>query len=162
MWSPSHGQPLSPEAYLDLFETLTPRVFAEAGLFADVVSGGPLDLSRRDSKETLDRDPALALIASREARVFAPHALDVEDRAVGEFRLNPMYTVEADGSRVRLGLRFPSEDYAEEYGACREYLPQEATVDRAVLDALPAPRASGPLAELARRRIILDLPRRYY
>ena len=68
----------------------------------------------------------------------------------------------SDGSRVRLGLRFPSEDYAEEYGACREYLPQEATVDRAVLDALPAPRASGPLAELARRRIILDLPRRYY
>jgi uncharacterized protein YbaR (Trm112 family) len=162
VWSPSHGQPLSPEAYVDLFETLGPRVFGEAGLFSDVVKGGPLDLSRRDSKATLDRDPALALIATRDARVFAPHALDLEDRAVGEFRLNPMYAMEPEGSRVRLELRFPSEDYEQEYGACREYLPQEAIVDRAVLDALPAARASGPLAELARRRIILDLPRRYY
>ena len=32
----------------DLFETLEPRLFGEAGLFADVVGGGPLDLARRD------------------------------------------------------------------------------------------------------------------
>ena len=48
-WSPSHGQPLSPEGYADLFETIEPRLFGEAGLFADVVAGGPLDLARRDS-----------------------------------------------------------------------------------------------------------------
>ena len=52
-WSPSHGQPLSPAGYRDLFETMEPRIFGEAGLFADVVKGGPLDLSRRDS----DGDP---------------------------------------------------------------------------------------------------------
>ena len=28
-WSPSHGQPLAPEGYRDLFETLTPRIFGE-------------------------------------------------------------------------------------------------------------------------------------
>ena len=48
-WCPSHGQPLSPAGYRDLFETIEPRIFGEAGLFADVVKGGPLDLSRRDS-----------------------------------------------------------------------------------------------------------------
>src|SRR5439155_11997467 len=48
-WSPSHGQPLSPEGYADLFEAIEPRILAEAGLFADVVNGGPLALSRCDS-----------------------------------------------------------------------------------------------------------------
>ena len=49
-WSPSHGQPLTPDGYRDLFETIEPRLFGEAGLFADVVAGGPLDLSRRDDR----------------------------------------------------------------------------------------------------------------
>ncbi len=127
-----------------------------------MVKGGPLDLSRRDSKEALHRDPAVALVASRNPRVFATHALPVSDRATGEFRLNPMYAAEADGGRVRLSLRFPSEDYEEEYGACRDYLPAEERVERAVVDALPASHATGALAGLVRRRIVLDLPRRYY
>jgi hypothetical protein len=63
---------------------------------------------------------------------------------------------------VRLRLRFPSEDYAEEYGACREYLPDEVIVDGGTLAALPAAAVSGALADLARRRIVLDLPRKYY
>ena len=37
-WSPSHGQPLPPEGYAELFETLEPRIFGEAGLFEDVVA----------------------------------------------------------------------------------------------------------------------------
>jgi uncharacterized protein YbaR (Trm112 family) len=162
VWSPSHGNPLTPEAYADLFETTEPRVFAEAGLFADVVKGGPLDLTRRDSKDELDRDAAIALIASRHPAVFARHPLHVVDRATGEFRLNPMYAAVSDGDRVRLRLQFPSEDYEQEYGACRDYLPEDAVVDRAVLDGLPASRLSGVLADLGRRRIVLDLPRRYY
>src|SRR5258705_4334302 len=69
-WSPSHGQPLSPEGDAELFETLEPRIFGEAGPFADVVGGGPLDLSRRDDQETLDGDPALTIVASRNPGVF--------------------------------------------------------------------------------------------
>src|SRR5439155_26758989 len=74
-WSPSHGQPLSPEGYAALFETIEPRVFGELGLFDDVVAGGPPDLSRRDNQQTLDSNPALAIVASRNPAVFAPHAL---------------------------------------------------------------------------------------
>jgi uncharacterized protein YbaR (Trm112 family) len=163
-WSPSHGQPLSADGYRDLFETFEPRVFGEANLFADVVGGGPLDLSRHDDADTLDRDPALTIIASRHPGVFAVHPLDppAAGEATGEFRLNPLYAADPDGDRIRLRLQFPSEDYAQEYGACRQYLPDDATVDRAVLATLPARTVAGPLVDLARRRVILDLPERYY
>ena len=161
-WSPSHGQPLSPEGYAALFETLPPRVFAESNLFADVVAGGPLDLSRHDSKETLDGDPALTIIATERRDVFVRHQLDADRPVSGEFRVNPLYEVEANGDRVRLRLQFPSEDYEEEYGACRQYLPDEAVVHRAALDTLPGGAVPAVLADLARRRVILDLPKRYY
>jgi uncharacterized protein YbaR (Trm112 family) len=160
-WSPSHGQPLSPQGYRDLFETLEPRVFGEAGLFEDVVKGGPLDLSRRDPDETLDGDPALTIVATRRADVYTPHRLEPVSRS-GELRLNPLYDVEHEGEQVRLRLRFPSEDYEQEYGACRQYLPDTVVLDRRALIALEAGRLPADLAELARRRVIVDLPRRYY
>jgi hypothetical protein len=131
-----------------------------------VIGGGPLDLSRRDGAGALDRDPALTIIATRHPGVFAPHALPPPAPALGEFRVNPLYAIEdgrgAAGDHVRLRLRFPSDDYEQEYGACRQYLPDEVAIERSVLDALPASVADGPLADLARRRIVLDLPKRYY
>jgi uncharacterized protein YbaR (Trm112 family) len=164
-WSPSHGQPLSPQGYRDLFEALPPHVFGESALFRDVVGGGPLDLSRRPSEEELNADPALTIVATNHAGVFAPHPVEpVGERArAGEFRVNPLYVAEpAGGAQVRLRLRFPSEDYEQEYGACREYLPDEVIVGDDMLAALPAAAVSGPLADLASRRIVLDLPRKYY
>src|SRR5262249_18529867 len=75
-WTPSHGQPLSPEGYVDLFESLPPRVFGESRLFEDVIAGGPLDLSRRETTADLDREQALTIVASRDPRVYAPHPLE--------------------------------------------------------------------------------------
>jgi uncharacterized protein YbaR (Trm112 family) len=162
-WSPSHGQPLPPEGYAHLFETLEPRIFGELGLFADIIRGGPLDLSRRDDQATLDANPALTIVASREPRVFAQHPLPpAPAKATGELRLNPLYSQEPDGERVRLRLTFPSADYEEEYGACREYLPEELTIDRSTMAALRAGRVSGEIADLLRRKVIVDLPTRYY
>jgi hypothetical protein len=161
-WSPSHGQPLPPEGYADLFETTEPRIFGEANLFADVVAGGPLDLGRRDDQETLDKSPALTIIASRHPRVFARHPLMKPAGATGELRINPLYALEPDGDRVRLRLEFPNEEYAEEYGACRQYLPETLTLDRSAIDSLAAGRLSEDLTELLRRKVIVDLPKRYY
>ena len=160
-WSPSHGQPLSPEGYADLFETIEPRMFGEAHLFADVVSGGPLDLARRDDQETLDRNPALTIIASRHPDVFARHAL-TQPAAAGELRINPLYAVEPDGDRLRLRLGFPSEEYEEEYGACRQYLPEALMLDRSAVASFATGKVSGELIELLRRKVIVDLPKRYY
>ena len=72
-WSPSHGQPLTPAGYRHLFETLPVRVYGEAGLLAQVVKGGPLDLSEVDDEPRLDRDPALTIVASRHEGVYVEH-----------------------------------------------------------------------------------------
>jgi hypothetical protein len=141
---------------------MEPRLFGEGNLFADVVAGGPLDLTRRDDQDTLDKSPALTIIASRHPGVFARHPLTQPDAAAGELRLNPLYALEPDGDRVRLTLSFPNEEYADEYGACRQYLPETLTLDRAALDAIAAGRVSGELIELLRRKVIVDLPKRYY
>jgi len=167
VWSPSHGQPLSAEGYASLFETIEPRLFAEARLFADVVNGGPLDLSRSDTIADLERDAALTMVASRHPGVYARHAVPIPTAAAGEFRVNPLY-VPAEDSAVaastgtRLRLRFPSEDYEQEYGACREYLPEEVTLDPAAAAALATGRVSPEIADLVRRKVIVDLPKRYY
>jgi hypothetical protein len=58
-------------------------------------------------------------------------------------------------------LRFPSEDYEQEYGACRQYLPAEVTIPREALSALAAGRVPVELADLLRRRVIVDLPLGY-
>jgi hypothetical protein len=49
---------------------------------------------------------------------------DVLDEAARHgLRLNPLYVAEPVGNRVPPRLRFPSPDYEEEFGACRQYLP---------------------------------------
>ncbi len=161
-WSPSHGQPLSPEGYAALFETMEPRIFAEGGLFEGLVIDNVLDLSRRDSKATLDADPALTIIASRHPGVLQRHQLTLPARAAGEFRLNPLYVAEPNGGKVALRLAFPDVDYEQEYGACRRYLPDHLSVDADALAALPTSALPPSLTDLARRRVILDLPHRYY
>jgi uncharacterized protein YbaR (Trm112 family) len=161
VWCPSHGQPLSPAGYRDLFETMSPRVFGEARLFADVVRGGPLDLGRRDADEVVDQDAALTIVASRREDVFEPHPLAVPDAPLGQFRVNPLFAAQDDGESVRFNLRFPSDDYEQEYGACREYLPDTFVLTRAALDAIAAGRLTDDLSELVRRRVLVDLPRKY-
>src|SRR5262249_10462280 len=111
-WTPSHGQPLTPDGYSNLFETIDPRIIGESDLFADVVKGGPLDLSRHPGSKTLEAEPALTIIATRHPAVFAAHPLEPSsDRAQGEFRINPLYVESgASGASVVFQLRFPSED----------------------------------------------------
>ena len=161
-WSPSHGQPLSPDGYRDLFETLPPRVFGESSLFADVVGGGPLDLSRQQPVDALDRDPALTIIATERGDVFVPHPLAGLQSPSGRWQINPLYDVEEAGGQLTLRLHFPSTEYEDEYGACRQYLPDRATLARRDLDALHAGRVPTSVEDLVRRRVILDLPERYY
>jgi len=162
-WTPSHGQPLTPDGYRNLFETIEPRILGESALFADVVNGGPLDLSRDVPSKALDAEPALTIIATRHPGVFVPHALEPPpNRAQGEFRVNPLYVESgASAASVVFRLQFPSDDYEQEYGACRQYLPEEIAIPREVLSALAAGRVPGDLADLVRRRVIVDLPRRY-
>jgi hypothetical protein len=161
VWSPSHGQPLAPAGYRDLFEGIEPRVFGEARLLDDIVERRLLDLSERHDSEALDKDPALTIVASRHPDVFRPYALPDPGAAPGDLRINPLYDVTREADRLRLRLRFPSADYADEYGACRLYLPDELTVPAFALDALERGSAGPELTDLVRRRVVLRMPARY-
>lgn len=162
VWSPSHGNPLTPAGYRNLFETRDVRAFAEARLFDDVVAGDAIDLSRVDDEPALAADAALTYIASNDARIFRPHTLHASTAARGVFRINPLYQASTDGTTMRLRLKFPDPDYEYEYGACRRYLPDETTIDVAALRRLESGGSLDELADLIRRRVIVDLPRHYY
>jgi hypothetical protein len=162
VWSPSHGQTLSPNGYRALFETLSVRVFGESGLFDDVVNDRPLDLSRRDDQAMLERDPALVLVAANDPRVYESHPLHDLSRASGSFVLNPLYVVEpGTDDEVCLRLQFPSESYEDEFGHCRAYLPAAVTMSRASFLRLSEGTTNGEILDLARRRVVLPLPTHY-
>jgi uncharacterized protein YbaR (Trm112 family) len=162
VWSPSHGQALPPEGYAQLFEMSAPRLFAEATLLDGIVTGSVVDLSRPDPHQVLDADPALTIVASRNPAVFTRREVALPNRAAGEFRLNPLYERDGDGSHVRYRLQFPDEEYAQEYATARRYLPDTVTLERAVVERLPAAVLPPSLEEHARRRVVLDLPLRYW
>jgi uncharacterized protein YbaR (Trm112 family) len=161
-WSESLGQALPPEGYRELFETVEPRMFSEARLFKDVVKGGPLDLTHSDPQGALERDPALSIVAARDSAVYRRYEVEYNSGSPGEWRINPLYGVERSGEGARLTLRFPSRDYEEEFGACREYLPDTVDIDGQSWSALAADRVPERLEELVKRRVILDLPKHYY
>ena len=161
VWSPSHGNALTPSGYRNLFETATPRVFGESTLFADVVQGATLDLTRSDEDRSLDAEVALTLIASRVDAIFAKHALDIPRASGGEWRINPLFHVEDQGDRLNATLRFPSSDYEDEYGACRAYLPDQVFIDAGAFRALQSGASPASLDEWIRRRVIVALPALY-
>ena len=79
----------------------------------------------------------------------------------GVLAVNPLYTVEVRDGRSVLTLRFPTPEYEDEFRDCRRYLPDRVTVDGDLRGPIE-PRRLGPrYADLRRRRVILDLPRRY-
>jgi hypothetical protein len=162
VWSQSQGQPLPPAGYRGLFDRIESRIFAAAGLLSDVVDRSVVDLSRVDSAAALDADPGLTLIASRHPGVFTAHRVDHPRAVKGTLRINPLYETIRNGDQLRLRIQFPSTDYEDEYGACRRYLPDEATIAIADLNALESGGRPAALEELIRRRVIVDLPTYYY
>ena len=164
-WSPSHGQPLSPEGYAALFETIEPRAFGEAGLFADVVAGGPLDLvAARRPGDARQRSGADDRREPPSRRVRAPSAAAARGRRRRIPRQSALRRRDADGEQLApAAARFPSEDYEQEYGACRQYLPEEVTLDAGRRGgAGHRPAVAGDLRTCVRRKVIVDLPKRYY
>jgi uncharacterized protein YbaR (Trm112 family)/SAM-dependent methyltransferase len=162
VWSPSHGNPLLPSGYRNLFETRPARAFGESKLFADVVDHRHLDLTREHSDEDLATEAALTFIASTVDAVFAKHEVREPSLPDSEWRINPLYAVQEAGGRLQGVLRFPSPDYADEYGECRRYLPDSVDVDQVALRRLQEEGTTGPLDDLIRRRVILQVPRSYF
>lgn len=162
VWSPAHGNALTPAGYRNLFEIAPARVYGESALFADVVAGQVLDLGRKDTEQTLDASAALTLIASKVGGVFDRHPIQTSRTAAGEWRINPLFDVTDTGAELQATLRFPSSDYEYEYGACREYLPESVSIEAAAYRGLQSGTPQPSLDELIRRKVLIDVPAHYF
>jgi SAM-dependent methyltransferase len=156
-WNPSAGNPLPPEGYRNLFEGLDARVFSERALLDDALAGH-IDLRRQDGAGALSADPALSVIGSRNAAVYADRRLAPASAVNGRLTINPLYAVTTDNGVAHLRLRFPSSEYEQEYAACRRYLPETATIDAATLAAIDAGIMTPAVEGLRARRVVLDVP----
>lgn len=157
----SAGMTLSPAAYRDLFAPQRPRLFSDERLFRNVLDRQVVDLTLEASPDDLGAESSLTLVGSRHADLFRTYVVPDPQTVTGELRVNPLYTVERHGDASVLTLTFPTPEYEEEFGSCREYLPATVTV-RADLTGTIAPAALGAeYDELRRRRVIIDAPRHY-
>jgi uncharacterized protein YbaR (Trm112 family)/SAM-dependent methyltransferase len=157
----SAGMTLTPAAYRDLFAPQQPRLFSDERLFRQMLEDQVVDLTLDVSPDDLGTEPSFTLVASRRADLFRKYVVPDARDVTGELKVNPLYKVERRGDSSVLTLMFPTPEYAEEFGACREYLPDTITV-RADLTGTIVPAALGAdYDELRRRRIILDVPRHY-
>ena len=157
----SAGDTLSPAAYRALFAPLQPRLFSDEHMLDDVLERRVVDLARASSPEELAGDATLTLVASARTDLFrryeVPETLDV----AGALVVNPLYRVERKGGATTLTLAFPSAEYAEEFAACRRYLPDRVSLDTDLGGPIRAEALGPRYAELRARRVLIDAPLRY-
>jgi len=158
----SPGMTLTPASYRDLFAPLAPRLFSDAMLLDGILHHAVVDLSVPVSPEALGSSPSFTLVASNDTGVFRRFALPPPGEVLGELRVNPLYRVEADGEASVLTLDFPNEEYEEEFGECKRYLPTSVRIPGAARGPLDAHTLGAGAALLRRSRVVIDAPRRYY
>jgi SAM-dependent methyltransferase len=157
----SAGMPLPPCGYRELFEAFGGRVFAESALLEQALCGR-IDLGVNVPPSVLDADPALTIVAARREDVFATHAVQPSLAVRGALRINPLYALQPAHEGTELTLVFPSEQYEQEFGHCRKYLPERLTLDRETLGAIEQGGETPQINDLRARRVLLDLPKGFY
>jgi uncharacterized protein YbaR (Trm112 family) len=160
-WNYTAGMPLTPAAYRDLLEPQHPRLFRDRALLDQVVDGY-LDLSSFEPVESLDGEPALVIVASRDEAVFRRTDLSVVAPPPDTLIVNPLYRVDVRGGESVLTLTFPTEEYADEFVAVKRYLPDTLTLPGDVRRGLDR-NAIGDARyeELCRRLVLVSVPERY-
>ena len=157
----SAGMTLTPAGYASLLEPQAPRLFSDDRLFEDVLYQQTVDLTRSASPAEIGTEPSFTLVASRREELFRKYVVRDPREIRGELKVNPLYRIDPRGDSSVLTLTFPTPEYEEEFGACKQYLPSTVTVP-ADLTGPIVPGALGPqYDELRRRRVIIDAPPDY-
>ncbi len=157
----SAGNTLTPNAYLNLFARLQPRLFSDQLLLTQVLESRVIDLTQDRTAEELATEPSLTLIAGGGAELVRRYQVANAQGVTGELKVNPLYRIELRGGSSFLTLTFPTPEYEEEFGECRRYLPETLTIEADLTGAI-APEMLGSRGdELRRRRVILDAPPHY-
>jgi uncharacterized protein YbaR (Trm112 family)/SAM-dependent methyltransferase len=157
----SAGMTLTPEGYRDLFAPQQPRLFSDERLFRDILQHRVVDLSRDSSPADIGTEPALALIATHRPDLFRRYEVPDAPDITGELTINPLYRVERRGRSSVLTLTFPTPEYEEEFGACKEYLPATLTLAADLSGPIEPAALGSDCDDLRRRRVIIDAPPHY-
>jgi hypothetical protein len=76
--------------------------------------------------------------------------------------VNPLYRIEAQGTRSVLTLTFPTDEYAEEFAAAKRYLPETLTVPGDLTRAIDIGLIGRDRYEdLCRRLVFISAPEHY-
>lgn len=157
----SAGDTLSPAAYRDLFAPCAPRLFDDRMLLAALLDEGVVDLANHVPPAACGDTPSVTLVAARDGELYRRHDVRVRPDVTGVLTVNPLYRVDYADGVSRLTLDFPSPEYEDEFGLARRYLPASLAVEGDLRGAIGPAAAGRGLAELRRRRVLLDLPRGY-
>ncbi|MBI3853889.1 MAG: class I SAM-dependent methyltransferase [Verrucomicrobia bacterium] len=157
----SAGSPLEPADWRGLFEEIPARLFAESAVLNAILADRPIALSLDHADAELATEPTLIAIASELEGLFRDYQLPGDYPFVRRPVLNPLYRRADNGSANSWTLQFPSPEYAEEFAACRRYLPERLTLTESQVKGLNGSGVGEELRELARRRVVLDLPENY-
>ncbi len=160
-WNFSAGMTLTPASYAALFASHAPRLFADPPLLSQAISGDGIDLSKEQTIDELAAENSFTLIASRDASLFRAYAPADPAALESAIIINPLYRVAVDGARTTLTLAFPNAQYEEEFGECRRYLPESVTVEAILTSPLLDIPPAVDVAELRRRRVLIEAPKRY-
>jgi uncharacterized protein YbaR (Trm112 family)/SAM-dependent methyltransferase len=157
----SAGMTLTPAGYASLFESHAPRLFSDERLFDDALNERTVDLTRSASPEEIGTEPSFTLVAGTRADLFRKYVVRDPREIRGVLKVNPLYRIDPQGDSSVLTLTFPTPEYEEEFGACKQYLPSTVTLPGDVTGPI-GPDALGPqYDELRRRRVIIDAPPDY-
>ena len=157
----AQGMALSPAAYADLLAPMAPRLFSDAALQAAAIAGATLDLTASLTPEQIDEENSLSIVASHRAGIFTARAVSLPAEPTGALRLNPLYRVERRAGLSVCTLGFPTEEYEEEFGSVRRYLPDTWTTPVDLTGPVDPGAFGAELPSLRQHRILVDTPARY-
>ena len=98
------------------------------------------------------------MVATRRASLYRRYEVPEAFNVAGELRVNPLYHVELRNGSSALTLTFPTPEYEEEFGGCKEYLPASLTLKGDLSGRVSREMIGSDYEDLRRRRIILDVP----
>ena len=158
----SAGDTLSPAAYANLFAALQPRLFDDRDLLDRVLDDRVLDLANHTLPAACGDTPSITLVASRDGDLYRHYPVTDPLEVAGVLAVNPLYRVDYADGVTRLALTFPTPEYEDEFALVKRYLPASVTVDADLRSAITPAGIGARYNELRRRRVLVDLPPRYY
>jgi SAM-dependent methyltransferase len=158
------GLPLPVEGYQSLIADMPHCMVADTDVLTRYREKKGPALARSTDVERLIHEPLLSIVASSREEIFQDYGCFGEwPHAEGHMALNPLYSKETLGSceEVRLRRTFPSPFYAQEHAQCKEYLPEQVSVNSQVLADLAQGFRTPTIQRLIDQFVVLGMPERY-